>query len=185
MRIFKIVPDVNKYQAFLPEEENIWSDAAFVFDSQKKLQHWNPPSIYILESLLIKGNFFGFSPGTIIIDSYATEKLRDLLEMSGELLPLTYQGETFYLLNVTECVNVLDDDKTEWVYGESTGAKIRIQRYAFKKNRLTEIPIFKIPETCRGEILTAEGLKDEDDEFKYRVEKEDLSGLIFEELWCD
>src|SRR5262249_27870281 len=109
--------------------------------------------------------------------------LRDLLEMSGELLPFSYKGEQFTALNVTECVDALDDCKTKWVYGKGTGAKIRIERYAFSAHRLTETPLFKIPQTCKSEILACEGLKDPDDEFIGRVQRMSLQGLTFEEVW--
>jgi hypothetical protein len=46
-----------------------------------------------------------------------------------------------------------------------------------------EVPLFKIPETRRGEILTIEGMKDPEDEFKYRVESGGYEGLKFELLW--
>ena len=100
-------------------------------------------------------------------------------------MPLTHEGEQFFALNVTECINVLDNESTQWVYGQSTGARIRIEQYAFHADRLTETPLFKIPETSRSEILTVEGLKDPDDEFKSRVEKMGLTGLVFEEIWSD
>lgn len=46
-------------------------------------------------------------------------------------------------------------------------------------------PLFKIPETCNYEVLTCEGLKDPNDEFKGRIEQLGLTGLIFEQLWSD
>ena len=101
--------------------------------------------------------------------------------MAGELLPLPYQGQEYTLLNVTECINCLDEEHTEWVY--HLGTKIQIAKYVFHPDRFSESTIFKIPQTRRGEILTVEGLKDPEDEFKYVVEKEGLKGIEFEMLW--
>ena len=109
--------------------------------------------------------------------------LLDQLEQSGELLPLLCRGMDVRVVNVTQCINALDEDQTEWVYGQSTGQRIRIERYAFKSNRFIEAPLFKIPETSRSEILTIEGLKDPEDEFKFSVESKGLRGLLFQELW--
>src|ERR1700674_4025583 len=44
----------------------------------------------------------------------------------------------------------LPQDRTEWEYGETTGKPIRIVRYAFHKDRMSESSIFKIPETPAG-----------------------------------
>jgi len=89
----------------------------------------------------------------------------------------------FSLFNVTECINCLDQDKTEWEYGETTGKPIRIVSYAFHKDRMSESSIFKIPETANGEILCYDGARDPEDEFKPYVESHGITGLEFTEIW--
>lgn len=185
MRIHRIIADVNHYQSLSVENAGTWHDAQWSFDCSPKMAKWESPRLFVLHPKLKRGNFFYLSPGAIAIDLAAISQLQDLLEMSGELLPINDGGIGCSLLNVTECINALDDDGTEWAYGKSTGARLRIQRYAFHANRLTETPLFKIPETCKSEILTVEGRKDPEDEFKYRVEKAGLTGLVFEEIWND
>jgi hypothetical protein len=182
LKIYRLVPDVNHYQSFFPEDEKVWSTDVLTFDGRTKASNWVAPPLFILHPKYKRGNFFSFG-GTIVLDARATELLRDFLEMSGELLPLRHEGAEFTVLNITECVNVLDQDKTKWIYGKSTGAKIQIERYAFHLNRMTETPLFKIPETCKSDILTATGLVDPEDEFKFHVESNGLQGLRFEELW--
>ena len=187
MRIYRVKCDVNNYQSFHLEKPDEWDLETGTFDGRPRSSEWCDPGVYVLHPKLKRGNFFslGGSVGTFIVDVSTARELGDLLERSGELLPLTHKGEQFYVVNVTECINVLDDENTEWVYGRTTGAKIDIKRYAFHANRLTETPLFKIPETCRAEILTFEGLKAPEDEFKFRVESSGLTGLIFDELWSD
>jgi hypothetical protein len=102
---------------------------------------------------------------------------------AGELLPLPYEGEVYTLLNITECINCLDHEQTEWIYGKSTGARIGIKKYVFHQERFSESDLFKIPETCTSEVLVVEGLKDIRDGFKYAVEASGLQGLIFELVW--
>jgi hypothetical protein len=105
--------------------------------------------------------------------------------MAGELLPLPHQSVLFQLINVLECVNCLDQQNTQWVFGKTTNARIRIKEYHFDARRFSESTLFKIPETAMGEVLTVTGLKDPDDEFKSVVEREGLKGILFEELWSD
>lgn len=186
MKVYEIIPDVNHYQSFLfdyPDQHPFWKSEEWVFDCRPKGATWSP-SVYIEHPKLKRGNVFALG-GTLAFDAETTERLRTLLEMSGELLPLAYKGEQFTALNVTECVDALDDGKTKWVYGKSTGAKIKIEQYAFHRHRLPEVPLFKIPETSKSRILTVEGMKDPQDEFKPSIERFGLTGLTFKEIWND
>ena len=80
-------------------------------------------------------------------------KVRHFFERAGELLPLCFDGDEYTLLNVTECVDALDDSNTEWLRSED-GSKVEIRRHAFDPAKLTDSSIFKIPETRRGSVLT-------------------------------
>jgi hypothetical protein len=100
-------------------------------------------------------------------------------------LPLPFANEDLHVVNVTECINVLDQDRTRWTVGATSGRRLSIESYAFHPDRLTETPLFKIPETAKTEIYTAAGLRNSNDEFKGRAEKFDLKGLIFEEIWSN
>lgn len=183
MKVHRVRPDVNNYQYFMLEDANIGLTELMTFDGTPKTDKWAAPDVYIHKPILKKGNFPDlWATATLVVDETALEELRDLLEMSGELLPLPYKDKLYHVLNVTECVNVLDENKTQWLYEKG---RPPIKTYAFHKSRFTEAPLFKIPETCKSEILTFEGLKDPDDEFKGRVERLGLKGLTFEEVWTD
>jgi hypothetical protein len=56
-------------------------------------------------------------------------------------------------------------------------------RYSFHPDRFSESPLFKIPETCRAQILLVEGFRDPEEEFRYVVEQTGLKGLVVQELW--
>lgn len=185
MKIYRVRAEVGVFQAASPNDETIWRTGTLSFDCSPKASHWQSLDVFIGNPRRKRGNFFGMCPGTFLMDSLASDRLLELFEMSGELLPVNLEGETLFALNVIDCVNALSESDTTWVYGRTTGARIRIEKYVFIRSRLTETPLFKIPETCRGEILTAEGLKDPEDEFKFNVESSGLQGLIFEEVWAE
>lgn len=184
MKVYRVRPDVNHFQYFMFENESDGLSDRMTFDgSPGKSATWVSPAVYIYKPKHRKGNFpelWGAS--ALVVDEIALKQIRDLLEMSGELLPLSYKESMYYVVNVTECVNVLDESKTQWLYEKGSGP---IKSYAFHADRFSEAPLFKIPETCRSDILTVEGSKDPDDEFKGRVERLGLTGLIFDELWSD
>ena len=185
MEIFRIRLDSNKFRSFLPADTNIWQTDALKMNCVSKLSTWRSPEIYVHNPNFEKGNFSHFCSGGFVVDASTANELRTIFEIAGELLPLTHEGLSFYLVNILECVNCLDANKTEWVTGKTTGAKIRIKNYQFDKNKLSESTLFKIPETSAAEILCIAGLKDAEDEFKARVESAGLKGLIFEKLWSD
>jgi hypothetical protein len=184
MNVYKLRLDSNNYQRFLPEDEGIRKTERLTMDCTRKLPGWISPSVYVPNPRLKRGAFLHLCSGAFVTDKNATEKLRDLLEMAGELLPIDYQNERYSLLNVTECMDCLNHECTEWVLGKSTGAKIDIKRYAFKADRMPESSIFKIPNRLAS-IYVTEGRYDPEDEFKARVEQINLNGLLFEEVWRD
>jgi hypothetical protein len=185
MEIFRIRLNSNEFQSFLPADTNIWQTDALKMDCKPKLSKWKAPEIYIQNPKREQGNFLHLCSGAFVTDSLAADRLRIILEIAGELLPFAHDGSPFFLLNVLECVNCLDDQSTEWVKGKTTGAKIRILKYHFDRGRLSESTLFKIPETAASEVLCVEGIKDPEDEFKAQVEASGFKGLMFEKLWSD
>jgi hypothetical protein len=183
MKVFRIRLNSNIYQSFLPTETKVWETDLLKMDCQPKLPAWKPPEVYIQNPKRKPGSFFHLCSGAFVVDSPTCEKLRTMLEMAGELLPLPHQGALFHLVNVLECVNCLDEQNTKWAYGKRTNARIGIEQYQFHANRFSESTLFKIPETAMAEVLTVSGLKDPEDEFKSVVEREGLEGIIFEEVW--
>ena len=83
------------------------------------------------------------------------------------------------------CVNMLDNEKTEWKISKRTGNRIGINHYEFHPSRITESTLFKIPETRRGEILTYSGVKDPDEEFFSLCNKYKFKGITFDEIWSN
>lgn len=183
MKIYRVVADVNEFQYLMLQDESLELSETTTFDGTPKAAKWSSPEVFIYKPNHKKGNFPDFwATSTLVVDETALEQLRDLLEMSGELLPLRYKSSLYHILNVTQCINALDEHKTEWFYEKESGP---IKKYVFHANRLAETPLFKIPQTCKSEILTVEGLKDPDDEFKGRIERLGLKGLNFVEVWND
>lgn len=186
MNVYRIWCDVNKFQSLeIDGEYDLKLLEATTFDATSKIETWAPPSVFVLYPKLKKGNFLGLFPGTWAVDSQAVEVLEDFFEMSGELLPLPYEQELLQVVNVTECINVLDQKHTKWHIHEPTGTKIYVESFSFHARRLGDEPLFKIPETCKSNIYTIERCGDPECEFKARVEQAGLTGLIFQKIWSD
>jgi hypothetical protein len=181
MKVYRIDHDTQHYQYFLVENDD--EVERLVMDCTPKADTWSSPSVFVFKPMLKAGDFYQFEGDLLITSPRATEVLRTHLEMAGELLPLPYQGEEYTVLNVTECINCLDGDKTEWAVDDETGERLYPEKYVFHRDRFTESALFKIPETHGAEILVVEGLHDPEEEFRYMVEQANLKGLIFVQFW--
>ncbi len=181
-KVYRIVTDVNHYQYFFAEHEE--EEVKLLTDCIPRATTWEPPSVYVYNPRHKAGDFYSFHGCSLITNPRATAVLASFLEMAGELLPLPYNGQEYSLLNITECINCRDRERTTWLKDE-TGANVLPVQYVFHRNRFAESRLFKIPETYGGEILVVDLDQDPDEEFKSAVELAELEGLCFHELWSD
>jgi len=182
MKVYRIRADVNTYQSLLLVDDALYATDVIFFDCKPKASTWQPIEFYCLYPKLKPGDFYDFVGGTLIIPPATLDKARKFFEMAGEVLPVIYNQETWYLINILECINALDQNHAEWLITED-GRRVSLEKYAFHQNRFVISSLFKVPETCRGAILTYERSKDPNEEFKAFVETEGLTGLVFEEVW--
>jgi len=183
MKIYTVSNDVTNYRWAMPKDESVWQTNFLTFDGYEKKTSWKPISFYVDNPLLKKGNVIHIGAGVIAYDKLSVEKVAFHLEVSGELLPIFIDGEPYFLHNVTQVANALNQDETIW--DEYEGVRTQINKFAFHKSRLSESSIFKIPETVQGDIYTFSGLKDPEDEFYYSYRNLGLEGLSFDEIYSD
>jgi hypothetical protein len=175
------------FQSFTVLDEELESDswtnsnALLRFDGRPKSKTWKAPKVKILKPKLKKGDFFGFNDGAFAVSPAAWERCAMFLEMAGELLSLPYQQEKFAVLNVTECIDCLDDAKSEWA---KVGSTRRLVRPAFVPSLFGESSIFKHPYSWVRTYCYEESC-DPETEFKAFVEKQRLTGLKFNPIWTD
>jgi hypothetical protein len=105
---------------------------------------------------------------------------------SGEVLPIKIGSEDGFLLNVLNCCNALNVEESKWRVNPVTQLRGSLQSHAFHRHRLPTSGIFKIPETCKSEILVATQRSNclEDDFYLWYRHKE-YNGLVFNEIWSD
>jgi hypothetical protein len=171
--------DVARFQWLIAEPEQVYSTGVLDFDCQPKLDGWVPPRAYVHNPKRKAGDFFKLVPGALVCSPRAVGVLRGVLEMAGELLPLPVEGHEVTVLNVLECVNCLDEGRSDF---DSDRAR---SRYVFLPERLSGSTLFKVPRTAAAEILTVEGRpgNDPEEEFEPLVEANNLTGLVFELVW--
>lgn len=185
--IFRLVTVPNETQWALPTDRSFTAAGGMLFDGTPKAATWKPPTFYIQNPLKPRANFFMLNPGALAFDAAVRDHpyVGMFLEMAGEILPIALDtGESIFVLNVTECVNALDSQRTEFRLDPTTKVRAAIVRYAFDVDRMTQSPIFKIPETRRAEILTFSGrFACAEDEFMSVFTQTKFTGLKFEPVW--
>ena len=182
MRVYEVTPDTDHFQFLLPEEEDVESYGLIDMDCRSRIETWQPPSVFCWNPIMPLGDFVGFTVGTLVVRTNSLSKISEFFESAGEILPLYHQGDEMSLLNVTECLNCMDQDASEWAVSKD-GDRLYPKRYVFHTNRFSESSIFKIPETRRGQVLTLERDGDPEEDFKAAYEAQGMTGLNFELLW--
>jgi hypothetical protein len=109
-----------------------------------------------------------------VFSSRAMRALRDLLEGHGEIIPMTIEGEEYFLFNVTKVIDALDEVNSEVIKYFESPKIMRIPRYIFSAEKLSGVMIFKIPNFYRVFVT---------DPFIERVKSAGLKGFWFPRLW--
>lgn len=179
MKVFRVATS-HGYQRMLPTDESFW-ERGFEFSGEEVGARWNPLGVYVLHPKHKAGDFYRFTTGVFIVNERVRTLAATPLEMAAELLPVVCEGRSdnpYYLVNVIECIDVLDRKKSRW---EDDDEALAIEHFAFHTNRFTESSLFRIPDT--PELFALEQDGDPENEFKALVEKHSLQGLDFQEVW--
>jgi len=182
MKIFDVTEDSNHVQLVnltKDRERNFCQ-----FNCEPKFHEWKHTEVYIYNPKKKPKNFYGLTSGILVFDQKVLEVCQTVFEKAGEIIPIQIErGPKLYILNVLECLNVLDYSRTKWDYYPRTGRKGRILEHKFYENKIrNESTIFKIPEENKIGIFCFTDERDEDDQFYHLYHKHKLTGLIFEEI---
>lgn len=182
MKIYEIIADANNTQTLVPVRDNL-DPFTFVFDSSPKLNEWVIPDMKVYDPTTTASNFYCIgNSGVLVFDEIVLESMQTMFEICGEILPINCEGKKLFALNVTECINVLDEDRTIWEF-YSNGKRRRIKEYFFSRHLLSESSIFKIPQIKTTKIFCYSEVKDVEDEFIGLYKLNALNGLVFEKVF--
>lgn len=191
MKVYTVYTNYDKYQSFMNDltVEEIEKDLTTIyhFDGIRRVDIWKQPrGLYIANPMDEKGDFFHLSC-EIAMNQKAYSVLKEIMDASCELLPFTYENETYYAINVLNVIDCYDYKKGVYDYLED-GTKSKndiwsIKKYAFNPNNFNDKSLFK-DDIFKVSTFTYEGfLPNPEKEFKYLYEKHGLKGLTFRLLW--
>lgn len=160
----------------------------FDYSVEKKADHWNPPALRWynddgrnLEKY--KDPDIAQSPAyTYILGPRAAQLLRPVVSDVAELLPISFQGQTWYFMNVFNQIDALDKARSRYhIYYDGTVSPIVIKP-VFLPEKLPHAKLFTRP--CSPQLYYAERHPDPNpDTFKNVVEQNKLFGIVIEKMW--
>lgn len=203
LTFFEVGTEPDLYQYFVVDEPG-WD---IVFDGRPVADHWYAPSVSSFQPRLREGDFWNFGVGAygaclaVRPEALGETHIGGFLERAGELLPFEYGSRTFSVLNITECIDALDRERTSWVDRSDmdveeiagdladeladaiSSAPPKVDTPMFDLERLGW-QLFKIPETAITSIYYWErSIDDPRDQFRGVYEAHGLTGLTFTPIY--
>ena len=175
MKVYILRPKLEHFQGVLPTDDSFWEYKATLFSGQNSLlPTWDILQLEVDEDdkKLPKSDFIDISVAYIAVFSEkAVNILNSTLLGHGELLAAECDNENYFLFNVTQFSNILNEALSDINRLDGSGRILKINKYIF--NEISDLPmIFKLHPMGYGEIYVSE-------EFKNIVESSGLLGFEF------
>jgi hypothetical protein len=184
LTFYEVDADPDRFQYFLLEDASAADH--YHFDGRPLSQIWRPPAVYSYQPRLPEGDFWSFGLGAFgtvfALRPEALDRpgLRQYLTSVGELLPLPYRGREFAVWNITECIDALDAEASEWLHYDD-GARFRVAKPRFRPDRVGW-NVFKVPEIPTSIFAWTDDRTERQQLFKSLVDDEQLTGIVFREI---
>lgn len=175
MNIWILDSDVDSFENLMPNEERD-SEILRSFNGEKKQGDWIPLSVKRMYGNRAFSNCPGLSPHVPVFDEKAVGILKNLLKNEVEILPLKSDDGIFYAINVTEVLDCIDYENSDYKTFRDRKRIMRFTKYSFNADILKGHCIFKIKDEPLKRPFVS-------DEFKAVVMKNGLTGFKFELAW--
>ena len=179
MNVYILDADGNRYQNLVFTSDKDWTILR-QFDGRSLLSYWTAPTVEVFRDdefnrNLPPSDFPSLAPDVPVFSQRAVNALQELLRENGEILPLSCSEGEYYAFNVTTSVDALDESKSVVKRFKSSGRIMRILKYVFFGDRLSDATIFKIPQS-RGNIFVT-------NRFRKIILDNQLLGFKFVNVW--
>ncbi len=155
----------------------------------RKAENWVPPSIEWfdddgrnLDKYKDPDISYISDSSSLIVSPHTHGLIASAVNDVAELLPVSFENKTWYLLNVFNQVNALDKANSRYkIY--STGEVGWLIKPAFLVDKVPHNQLFKIPENPARIYFTEHHPDNNKDNFKKIVEENNLFGIKFVKVW--
>ncbi len=187
MIIYALEPDRSNKKRFVMSDDYPLQKIRDFDTGEKKADNWNPPSIRWFGddgrdlSKYKDPDISYIHPGSFIVNQHTHNLIAHAIGDVAELLPIPFNNETWYLLNVHNQVDAMDKANSHYKIYRS-GKVGWLIKPAFFTDRVPQNKLFKIPEDPAS-IYYAECQSDGDkNNFVRIIEKNNLFGVEFQKV---
>ena len=181
--VYKIHFELDRWQSLRVVEPRLEANGDLLLNGRKRKNAWVPPRVEVEDVEKEKGDLYWMPPNTLVVRPRAKKLFEEDYYFDAEYLPLEFDEEELYALNFTGCFACLNREKSDLDINPENGEVTGIKKYVFYPHRFSFTTVFKIPELNGLESFCYEGIKDEDQEFRFRVEQCLIRGLHFEKVF--
>lgn len=180
MKIWSLQEDVNEYEHITLEDSSNeeWIKFDNMFHNNYLGDKWHPIKVCLIEhgDRLKRGDMPYLSPGKPTFSKKAVEVLGEFLYENVEILPIQYDLQELFIINVTNHIDAIDYDKADIKFMPDGKRILRVKRYSFKTDRIREQHIFKIASQLYGTVFVSDAFRD-------KAIESGLEGFNFIEVW--
>ena len=176
MKIWQLHYDGDTFDSLTPVK---WPSPTEIrsFNGTSKVDTWIPMKVKRMhpERKLELGDL----PGLFItvFSQRAVDVLTPYIKKSVEFLPLDFPEQKFYAVNITDIIDVIDYEASEYITFKDRKKIMMFDKYVFKEcDELLQHDIFKIIDEPVGWPFVT-------DRFKDIVDANHLKGFVFKLVW--
>lgn len=165
------------YREHSKENNEVW-DFLDSINGESKIDSYIPLKVKKMNKKGILLNVAWLRTGLLVIDEEAVNVLKKYIDLYGELLPLELKEKekSFYIFNVTNVVDCLDEEKSEFHILGYSKKITNVRKPIFKEDIVKNNDIFRIPRHGKSFTFISDDLK------KY-IESSGLTGFNFKLAW--
>lgn len=172
MKIYALAPLYDQYKSFLAKNDDLAAEEYGSLRCKGKPINWPAPLAIIGddEDVGIPEADIGFiNIGSIVLAESSYALLKDIAEKYGQLLPLNFEERNLWLWNVTNTVDALNNNRSEF---NSYGGVVKP---FFSAEKIGDSMVFKIKEDNFTNIYCT-------DRFVQLIKENSFTGLDFDEF---
>lgn len=162
-----------------PERQEDFETLNVTLDGTPRQGAWRSPPMRLVNEDRGKQLAASDSPWlgshALIFRRKALGSLESLLLSYGELLPVACSEADLVIFNVLRVLDALNEEASS-LLRFSNGRIMRVSRYAFRPDVISDVDVFKIPNLRVSPTYVSK-------RFVERIEAAGLRGLVFDKVW--
>ena len=178
MKLYQLWAD-HTYRAFETKEKDEYKFFSF---RGAPISEWTDvilyPSMHRTEIGKEVGDVLPVEVSAVVVNERCFNIIKLYIQGAVQVLNAKRETQQIFALNVTEIRDCLDREKSKLKLFSSSGRIMRIEKYAFRREMLSNAFIFKIPEEVHTHPYVT-------DDFKNLIEQNGIKGFKFVLVWQD